>query len=703
MANHKTIGNILGNARAEADQKMLSKAFIETSDFRALTDTRDFNFVVGRRGTGKSALFLQLSREFADKKQYILVTAAHREYEAFELISLLKECGSDYSALRVFTRQLWRVAIIFSVLKRVLQDYKIQKSATYSFLKRYSIEHQDVYDRDDLGLILAIARKAFRLKPKMEELPGVIVKMFDVDRLFDKVSDALDDIKKVAVVLYDGLDEGWAPDIYATSNLGGLSIASSDFSERQKPIHILLFVRDNMFRALGYFDSDFSRHIEGSSLRLQWDENSLFQFVTLRLRRALNLDSVESDLKVWNRFAHRDLKGKEGFRQCLLHTLYRPRDILVLLNKAFRVASRSGRQDIIESDIETTSLTISHDRYSDLIKEYEQVLPGVSLFTGIFRGGLSLDSYQNIVAKLDKALEEQNYEADGSGDFAIFNSGRQIYDALYSIGFFGYKEEEGAGHIFCHDGSPGTDREPGPDNEIIIHPCYWKYLGLTTEIPEHQMMVRINDEYQAHGRAEAVDYRTKQIGQIVDELPQLPMGKEGANEFEKWVSRAIAVLFAGKLINIELHPNKDAIQRRDVVATNMTMEGFWHRILQDYDSRQVIFEVKNYAELKIDDFRQVLSYATGEYGRFAVIVTRSENEGLSETEKGYVRTMYLEHNRLIMTCPASLLARCLGKYRKKERYDYVEDQFNKRMDTFVRRYLSLPHTKPYRRRRKKGK
>ena len=52
---HDVVGNILGAGRAEADSVMLAKAFIETADYRALIQSDDFNFVVGRRGTGKSA------------------------------------------------------------------------------------------------------------------------------------------------------------------------------------------------------------------------------------------------------------------------------------------------------------------------------------------------------------------------------------------------------------------------------------------------------------------------------------------------------------------------------------------------------------------------------------------------------------------------------------------------------------------------
>lgn len=53
--------NPFGDTTAENDKKMLGSAFIETADFRTLIETDDRTIVVGRRGTGKSALFIQLN------------------------------------------------------------------------------------------------------------------------------------------------------------------------------------------------------------------------------------------------------------------------------------------------------------------------------------------------------------------------------------------------------------------------------------------------------------------------------------------------------------------------------------------------------------------------------------------------------------------------------------------------------------------
>ena len=123
------------------------------------------------------------------------------------------------------------------------------------------------------------------------------------------------------IYLYDGLDEGWLPTPGATGILGGLARVASEFREGDQQIHCLLFIRDNMLRALAQFDDDYSRNIEGSTLRLQWDEQSLLAMVALRLRVAFEWRG-ENDIKAWGSIrSSGDLEGMDGFRKCLKLTL----------------------------------------------------------------------------------------------------------------------------------------------------------------------------------------------------------------------------------------------------------------------------------------------------------------------------------------------------------------------------------------------
>ncbi len=132
--------------------------------------------------------------------------------------------------------------------------------------------------------------------------------------------------------------------------------------------------------------------------------------------------------------------------------------------------------------------------------------------------------------------------------------------------------------------------------------------------------------------------------------------------------------------------------QRDIVATNMAPSGFWRRIYEDFGTRQMIFEVKNYESIRLDDYRQLLSYTGGPYGRFAVIVSRTSSEGVTETEREWIREMWFNQERLIFSIPCIILSRSLSKLRTVSRFDYVEDALAKRLDTYFRSYLSIKHS-----------
>nr|UKE82383.1 hypothetical protein KXZ65_12845 [Pectobacterium sp. PL152] len=63
--------SLLGEQTAENDGKLLLENFIETPEYRSVIETKDSTVVVGRRGTGKSAMFAKLSNHWGSQKLLI--------------------------------------------------------------------------------------------------------------------------------------------------------------------------------------------------------------------------------------------------------------------------------------------------------------------------------------------------------------------------------------------------------------------------------------------------------------------------------------------------------------------------------------------------------------------------------------------------------------------------------------------------------
>jgi hypothetical protein len=223
------LGTILGAAQAEADDEMLKRAFVQTPDYHALLHSTDFNYVVGRRGTGKSALFLNLKESFAKDSGVILLAEQPTDYEMVELQSVLKAISSDYRILRPITRLLWTVHFLVEATKVASTHYRFVKSPYEDFLLEYLSKHSVSDKESDAAQCLRRLKEIVTEGATPEEIPRRIATAFDINHLSDRLKDALAQTQQKIVALYDRLDEGWLPESPAVAVLGGLAKASADF------------------------------------------------------------------------------------------------------------------------------------------------------------------------------------------------------------------------------------------------------------------------------------------------------------------------------------------------------------------------------------------------------------------------------------------------------------------------------------------
>jgi hypothetical protein len=163
------------------------------------------------------------------------------------------------------------------------------------------------------------------------------------------------------------------------------------------------------------------------------------------------------------------------------------------------------------------------------------------------------------------------------------------------------------------------DRENLSQPERLRLPSRWNRLEIFTEkmlrCLEPDEAEQINDEYEIKVTSVSPEIRSQRIGALIAELGSIEEGRGHAEEFEQWVLIAIQTVFAGHLSNIERKANGNAVQRRDIVGTNLAKSHVWHRIEKDYEVRHVVFDAKNYKSVGRDEYRQMSTYLHGQYGR----------------------------------------------------------------------------------------
>lgn len=111
-----------------------------------------------------------------------------------------------------------------------------------------------------------------------------------------------------------------------------------------------------------------------------------------------------------------------------------------------------------------------------------------------------------------------------------------------------------------------------------------------------------------------------------DEISKLPTGKD-ENADKKYEDAAT------QLLSSLLYPHLDFADTqsrtingtniRDLIFYNNRSVDFLSDILKDYDSRQLVFELKNVKEVERDHVNQLNRYLANDFGRFGILVTRN--------------------------------------------------------------------------------
>lgn len=678
--------NILGDVRAEHDHAMLDEAFYEWQGYKSLIEADDRYVVVGRRGTGKSALTYKLMKDCEARKDFVIVIKPDEE-DLIGLRNVAAKYGTTVSRVRAAIKIGWRYALMMEIASNLAQYYKTSQLIESSKLK------QPLKEWATRG-ITTVRRLRFTLNSLIftgetsEESIADLAHRLNLEELHLALNEIVKGLNKRIVILIDRLDEGYEPDDLGIGIVDGIIYGTEDIHSKLPNTKVVLFLRDNIFRAIQRADEDFSRNIEGNVLRLHWDKQELFYLACKRIRSGLKLD-IENDTKLWNRVTEAQLHGQEGFKKCLQLTLYRPRDVVSLLNNAFVNASKHSREVLINDDLTASARHISEVRFDDLSKEYASVFPGINILTKAFSGYSSKLTIREAREIVSGVCSRADLTPQAQQHLAILGSPDEILKALYSIGFLGLLDKGSSNYIFCHDGRKPENTLSDIDL-MLIHPCYWTALNISSESLDSNSAQEIYDEYEITIISQSKETRDKMIGQIIAELNIIDTGEQDAHVFEGWCKRVIELIFAGQLTNIQTRANNNATSRRDVVGTNEGIDGFWKRILKDYQTRQVVFEVKNYEKLSVKEYRQVYSYLGREYGNCAFIICRDK---LKELTKGAELEAFREYyqkptSAVILKLTANLLVNILQKIRSPQKFDAAEDIFKKHLDEHIRLYAN---------------
>jgi hypothetical protein len=138
-----------GDPVAEDEQDALSEYFLETEEFkRTLRDSA--NLIVGRKGSGKSAIFLQVRDRVRVNKRNIVVDLAPEGYQLLKLKELLTGVQS-LGARKEFVAVFWQYVLWLEIAYKILEKDSLPAQRDASLAQRYERLEKAFRSRVDTG------------------------------------------------------------------------------------------------------------------------------------------------------------------------------------------------------------------------------------------------------------------------------------------------------------------------------------------------------------------------------------------------------------------------------------------------------------------------------------------------------------------------------------------------------------------------
>lgn len=383
---------VIGDPTAENEMTTLGHYYLRTDQYqRALRG--EVNLVVGRKGSGKTALFIQVRDKIRTDKRNIVVDLKPEGYQLLKLKEDILEYLSEGSRQHLVTG-FWEYLILLEVAYKILEKDKNTYKFNHEIHDLY-VELERIYRTDSFSVegdfserLSALSRRLSdeyqRRHPDSRhdsitsEEVSTILYAHDIRNLKDRISQYLE--KKESVwILFDNLDKGWSTqgvDVIDATVLRCLIDAGRkierEMARAGHAFHCIVFVRNDVYEHLMQNSADYGKEMRAT---LDWTDTDLLKEM-LRLRLISGLDGRASEMNfdpLWRIVCASHIQGEDSADYILARSLMRPRNVLKIFNHARGFATNFNHIKIEEDDLEKGLKAYSQDLIIELDRELADI------------------------------------------------------------------------------------------------------------------------------------------------------------------------------------------------------------------------------------------------------------------------------------------------------------------------------------------
>jgi hypothetical protein len=349
--------------------------------------------VIGRKGTGKSAIYEYLRNAApVDAGGYRTIALSFKDYP-WPIHRLYREAME--SPISSYQRS-WHYLIIVKALGSLIRNYP-KTEALPQELKAASALLKALYGSPDPGLLEIIKAKLFRLKSislpgaeldelsltaggiEFEDVAGaeelqrtLRSNAFHLLDYFSSVYTKFSGRYKQAVII-DQLDEHWLADQvdeYSRILVNLILCAQRLNHDSKGALKVIVFLRADIYETLRFNDKN--KVFQDSAVEMKWDTDSLDSMLLERIDRyapaSAGLNRSERSAAIFENKTVRH--GATPLKHMLRRSFYRPRDLIVYLNKIREVHKPVANGLYTSKDLYGAERLVSASMYDELIDEW---------------------------------------------------------------------------------------------------------------------------------------------------------------------------------------------------------------------------------------------------------------------------------------------------------------------------------------------
>jgi hypothetical protein len=467
-----------GDDSAERDSDLLSY-FIDTESHARLV-AKGKSLVIGRKGSGKSALRKKLENDFSINEVTHVVNISPKYSSIRNVLNeplFAKGFGEE-----IFFQHSWLRQMMLDCLCVVGHAAKGKYAgASLDFARSVAKE----LNRTSKDLVENISEILSKIKLKAGNLGELGIQLerelrnvADVDALEHHLVEIANSGGKF-VILVDDLDLGWDNSELSNNLLLGLLAASAYIRALSTNIHVIIFLREDVYSILmeKTQQSDKYRNVE----RIRWTKDGLISLLEKRIRF-----NFEKHAEVCGPYPFESVfpmtVGTHNTDNWLVErTLGRPRELIQLSRFYTEGLAGSNPDDEVLKSCESA---YSAWKLDDLCTEFSNQYPGLSdIFhywkTKFFRYKYHL-SREDIDEMIFQIFDEVAVNEPWFNELCSHADLGGFLSILYEIGFIGdfVLGGEGGSRTFYSF----ADRHSPRFESVQIHPCFRKAVNTVDRI-----------------------------------------------------------------------------------------------------------------------------------------------------------------------------------------------------------------------------